>query len=73
MSGPKALARNGGVSRAGLRPAAAAPADIDPAAALVAHLQLNKARGAQATLLRLAATRGLIESGLRENYRKELY
>jgi uncharacterized protein len=49
-----------------------APA-IDPAEALVAHLKLNKARGTQATLLRLAANRGLIAKGLENNYRTELY
>lgn len=46
---------------------------IDPAATLVAHLKLNKAQGMQATLLRLAANRGLIAKGLESNYRTQLY
>ena len=44
-----------------------------PAAVLVAHLKLNKARGAQATMLRLAVNRGLIAKGLEANYRTDLY
>jgi predicted pyridoxine 5'-phosphate oxidase superfamily flavin-nucleotide-binding protein len=51
----------------------AATSDIDPAATLVAHLKLNKARGVQATLLRLAANRGLVAKGLENNYKAQLY
>jgi predicted pyridoxine 5'-phosphate oxidase superfamily flavin-nucleotide-binding protein len=61
------------LARAALWPAASAPADIDAAATLVAHLKLNKARGMQATLLRLSATRGLVASGLKQNYKTDLY
>lgn len=49
------------------------PADIDPAATFVAHVKLNKAKGAAATLLRLAANRRLISSGLEANYKSDLY
>jgi predicted pyridoxine 5'-phosphate oxidase superfamily flavin-nucleotide-binding protein len=49
------------------------PADLDPAAALVAHVKLNKATGVQAAMLRLAVNRGLVEQGLKENYRRDLY
>ena len=47
--------------------------DVDAAATLVAHLKLNKAQGAQATLLRLAANRGLVAKGLESNYKTDLY
>lgn len=51
-----------------------APApDIDPAAILMAHLKHNKARGVAATLLRLSVNRGLIASGLKTNYKTQLY
>jgi predicted pyridoxine 5'-phosphate oxidase superfamily flavin-nucleotide-binding protein len=46
---------------------------VDPVATLVAHVKLNRASGVQAALLRLAVNRGLLEKGLKENYRKELY
>lgn len=61
------------LARAALWPAKPAPAGIDAAETLVAHLKLNKARGAQATLLRLAASRGLVASGLKQNYKTDLY
>jgi predicted pyridoxine 5'-phosphate oxidase superfamily flavin-nucleotide-binding protein len=46
---------------------------IDPAATLVAHVKLNKARGAQATMLRLAVNRGVVAKGLESNYETDLY
>ena len=46
---------------------------VDPAATLVAHLKLNKSRGATATLLRLATNRGLVAKGLASNYKTDLY
>ncbi|MCC7267321.1 MAG: pyridoxamine 5'-phosphate oxidase family protein [Caulobacteraceae bacterium] len=49
------------------------PAGIDPAAVFMAHIKLNKARGPTATLLRLAANRKLISSGLEANYKSDLY
>lgn len=61
------------LERAGLWKAAPVAPDVDPAATLVAHLKLNKAQGAQATLLRLAANRGLIAKGLESNYKTDLY
>jgi predicted pyridoxine 5'-phosphate oxidase superfamily flavin-nucleotide-binding protein len=47
--------------------------DIDPAATLVAHVKLNKARGAQATMLRMAVSRGVVAKGLESNYKTDLY
>ena len=61
-----ALARAGLWSRA-------AKAEIDAAATLVAHIKLNKARGAQATLMRLAVRRDLVAGGLESNYKTDLY
>lgn len=46
---------------------------LDPAEALVAHVKLNKEQGAAATMLRLAINRGLVASGLKANYKSELY
>lgn len=60
------------LARAGLwagRPKAA----IDAAETLVAHVKLNKARGVQATLLRLAVKRDLVAGGLESNYKTDLY
>ncbi|WP_312160947.1 pyridoxamine 5'-phosphate oxidase family protein [Phenylobacterium sp.] len=68
-----AIAVSPALARAGLWASAPAAPKIDPAATLVAHLKLNKARGAQATLLRLAANRGLIAKGLESNYKTQLY
>lgn len=68
-----ALYASDALARAALWPAADAPADIDPAAALVAHLKLNKEKGVQATLLRLAVTRGAVAGGLKQNYETDLY
>lgn len=50
-----------------------AASDVDPSATLVAHVKLNKARGAQATMLRLAVNRGLVAKGLEASYRDGLY
>ncbi|MFN3857699.1 MAG: pyridoxamine 5'-phosphate oxidase family protein [Caulobacter sp.] len=61
-----ALARAGVWSRAG-------KAEIDAAATLLAHIKLNKARGAQATLMRLAVRRDLVAGGLESNYKTDLY
>lgn len=48
-------------------------ADVDPAAALVAHIMLNKIQGVQATMLRLAIKRDLVHGGLQSNYKTDLY
>lgn len=48
-------------------------AGIDPAAALVAHIKLNKIKGVQATMLRLAVKRDLVHGGLQSNYKTDLY
>lgn len=65
--------RSVALARAGLWKGAASAPVIDPAATLVAHLKLNKARGATATLVRLATNRGLIAKGLESNYKTQLY
>jgi len=51
------------------------PADaIDPAEMLVEHVKLNKARGLQATLARAAVSvPGLLQAGLRRDYKTNLY
>lgn len=60
--------------RARLWPAAPRPQDIDPAAMFVAHVKLSKARGLQATLVRTAlSVPGLMEQGLRHDYKNNLY
>lgn len=48
-------------------------AGIDPSAALVAHIKLNKIKGVQATMLRLAIKRDLVHGGLQSNYKTDLY
>ncbi len=68
-----ALHASGALERAALWSGAHAKSDIDPADALVAHIKLNKARGVGATMLRLAANRGLIARGLESNYKTDLY
>lgn len=50
-----------------------APPAIDPAAAFVAHVKLNKIQGVQATMMRLAVNRGLLAQGLKSNYKNDLY
>ncbi len=67
------LQRSAALERAALWSGAHPPSDIDPAATFVAHVKLNKSRGAQATLVRLAANRGLVAKGLESNYKTDLY
>ncbi len=66
-------APSAGLSRAALWSGEHVPAAIDPAEAFVAHVKLNKERGVQAAMMRLAVNRGLVESGLKHNYRTGLY
>jgi hypothetical protein len=50
-----------------------APA-IDPAAMLVGHVKLSKARGLQATLVRATLkVPGLMQKGLEHDYKNNLY
>ncbi|WP_337188822.1 pyridoxamine 5'-phosphate oxidase family protein [Phenylobacterium sp.] len=58
---------------AGLWPAPMEASAVDPAEVLMAHVKLNRARGVTATLVRLSANRGLIASGLKANYKSDLY
>jgi uncharacterized protein len=48
-------------------------AAIDPSAALVAHIKLNKIKGVEATMVRLAVKRDLVHHGLQNNYKTDLY
>jgi predicted pyridoxine 5'-phosphate oxidase superfamily flavin-nucleotide-binding protein len=48
-------------------------AGIDPSAALVAHIKLNKIKGVEATMLRLAIKRDLVHGGLQSSYKTDLY
>jgi len=68
-----ALTHSAVLARAALWNGAHPVSAVDPAAALVAHIKLNKARGVGATMLRLAANRGLVASGLKSNYKTDLY
>lgn len=67
LQGSKAL------ERAALWSGAHPAPDVDPAATFVAHVKLNRNRGAQATLVRLAANRSLVAKGLESNYKTDLY
>ncbi len=68
-----ALNTSPALEQAGLWRGAPPTPAVDPAATLVAHLKLNKSRGATATLLRLATNRGLVAKGLESNYKTDLY
>lgn len=68
-----ALRTSGTLERAALWSADQPAPQIDPAETFVAHVKLNKARGATATLMRLAVNRGLVAKGLASNYRTDLY
>jgi uncharacterized protein len=68
-----ALRTSGALERAGLWSGDQPAPQIDPAETFVAHVKLNKARGATATLMRLAVNRGLVAKGLASNYRTDLY
>jgi len=46
---------------------------IDPAAVLVGHVKLNKAKGVAATAIRLAVNRSVVAGGLEQNYKTDLY
>jgi predicted pyridoxine 5'-phosphate oxidase superfamily flavin-nucleotide-binding protein len=62
------------LSRARLWPAVPRVHDLNAAAMLAAHVKLNKAAGLQARLVRAAvAVPGLMERGLRHDYKTNLY
>lgn len=63
---------SGALEKAGLW-SGLARADVDPAAALVAHIKLNKTQGVEATMLRLAIKRDLVHGGLQSSYKTGLY
>ncbi|MEM9530590.1 MAG: pyridoxamine 5'-phosphate oxidase family protein [Pseudomonadota bacterium] len=59
---------------AGLWPAPAAPAEIEPAAVFAAHVRLNKAASISQRVARaLASSPGLMKKGLDQDYKKNLY
>jgi len=68
------LADSAALARVQPWPAAAAPADLDPAAIFAAHVRQSKARGLQAQLARAALKLpGLMEQGLQHDYKHNLY
>lgn len=67
------MGKSAALHRASLWDAPPRNLGIDPAATLVAHVKLNKARGAQATVLRMAVNRGVVAKGLESNYKTDLY
>ncbi len=48
-------------------------AEVDPAAVLVGHVKLNKAKGLAAAAIRIAVNRGVVAGGLEQNYKTDLY
>jgi predicted pyridoxine 5'-phosphate oxidase superfamily flavin-nucleotide-binding protein len=61
------------LERARLWTAPTRAVDVDPAAVLVGHVKLNKARGVAATAIRLAVNRSVVAGGLEQNYKTDLY
>jgi predicted pyridoxine 5'-phosphate oxidase superfamily flavin-nucleotide-binding protein len=62
------------LGRARLWPAVPLVDGINPAAMLAAHVRLNRTRGLQASLVRAAVSvPGLMEKGLRRDYKNNLY
>lgn len=62
------------LARAQLWPAGPRDPSVDPAAAMVAHIKLNKIRGLQASLVRATlSVPGLMEKGLERDYKHNLY
>lgn len=69
-----AVRESAALSRAQLWPAAPRPDGLNPAAMLAAHVGLNRTSGLQATLVRAAVSvPGLMERGLRRDYKTNLY
>jgi len=69
-----ALRDSAALARARLWPAAAAPADIDPAAVFAAHVRLNKTGGLGAAIARgMVSIPGLMRKGLQQDYKRNMY
>ncbi len=68
------LCESAALARAQLWPVGERDGQIDPAAMFVAHVKLSKTRGLQASLARAAlSVPGLMEKGLRHDYKNKLY
>ena len=61
------------LQRAALWPAAAAPADISPAKMLNEHLRFNRSKGLGARIASAIVTPGMIQKGLDQDYKTNLY
>ena len=68
------LRRSGALERATLWPSPPAPRDINPASIFVAHMKLNKDKGLGARLASaVVSVPGLMQKGLAQDYKKNLY
>jgi len=72
---PKLVIReSAALQRACLWPVAARDESINPAALMIAHVKANKIGGIQATLVRtVLSVPGLMEKGLQQDYKSNLY
>ena len=62
------------MKRAALWPAAAAPADLDPAQLFAAHVRANRSRGPAALMVKaMVSIPGAMRKGLEQDYRNNLY
>lgn len=68
-----ALAPSAAIARARLWPAAAAPAGISPAKMLGEHLHVNRSKGIGARIASAVVTPGMIQKGLDQDYKNNLY
>jgi len=67
------LAPSAAIARARLWPAAAAPAGISPAKMLGEHLHVNRSKGIGARIASAVVTPGMIQKGLDQDYKNNLY
>lgn len=67
------LARSAALARARLWPAAAAPAEVSPAKMLGEHLRINRSKGLGARIASAVVTPGMIQKGLDQDYKNNLY
>lgn len=67
------LASSAALERACLWPAAAAPAGVSPAKMLGEHLRINRGKGIGARLASAVVTPGMIQKGLDQDYKNNLY
>ncbi|WP_077147469.1 pyridoxamine 5'-phosphate oxidase family protein [Sphingopyxis sp. KK2] len=67
------LAPSAAIARARLWPAAPAPAGVSPAKMLGEHLRLNRSKGIGARIASAVVTPGMIQKGLDQDYKNNLY